>query len=419
MQFRILLISLAVISLAHPQSAQRLTLSQAIGLALKQHPLLAAARERLKAAQGKRVSARALPNLSLSLVAVGTSSDTPVLLEQTVELPFKRSLRRRLADAELAAAVAHYRAAELDVTFAVKVAYAELQQALAVHRLTEEAVELMSALWDLAHKQYAIGAVPFTHVTRMEIERQRAEQDLIEAGTELTAKQVALNLALGQDPTVPVSPADPLSYSPLTASLERLASVALQQHPRLMAEQSRLRALLLSVSSARAQRFPEFFVLARLGENERAVRLTSPRLGIGVTLPFLDFGRIKGEVAAAEAQRDEGAALLEQTKRAVLADVEIATKRLIAASTVVEAYQRTIIPAAEDLLKRVQAAYAEGGSTLPEVLDAQQTWRTARKEFVHAIAKYRMVVAELERAVGGNLPSGDENDTAGTALGRQ
>ncbi|MFN3421271.1 MAG: hypothetical protein ACK40X_06070 [Armatimonadota bacterium] len=34
-----------------------------------------------------------------------------------------------------------------------------------------------------------------------------------------------------------------------------------------------------------------------------------------------------------------------------------------------------------------------------EIIDAQQTWRTVRKEFVEAIADYRKALAALERAV--------------------
>lgn len=35
-----------------------------------------------------------------------------------------------------------------------------------------------------------------------------------------------------------------------------------------------------------------------------------------------------------------------------------------------------------------------------EVLDAQQTWRMARKELVQAIANYNKALSELERAIG-------------------
>jgi cobalt-zinc-cadmium efflux system outer membrane protein len=404
MVWRVILVTFAVVAFAQAQMPQRLSLSEAIALALKQNPLLVAARQRIEAAKGKRVSAKALPNPSLAIVPFGTISDNPFLLEQTFELPSKRSFRVKASENEFAATLADYRAAELDVLFAVKVAYIDLQAALAVQRLTEEAVELASTLYDLAQKQYAIGTVPLVHVTRTDIERRRVEQELVQAQSEVAVKQVALNVALGQDPSTPVLPTDELSYQPLTVSLEELKELALKQRPEVSSAQSRLTAQRFAVKSAQAQRLPDLFVLTRFGESERTLSFIAPRLGIGITLPFLDFGRIRGEVKAAKAQVAEQEALLEQTKRVVLADVETAVKKLIAAQTVVERYRQHIIPAAEDLLKRVKEAYAEGGSTLLEIIDAQQTWRTVRKEFVEAIANYQKALATLERAIGGFIP---------------
>ncbi len=214
---------------------------------------------------------------------------------------------------------------------------------------------------------------------------------------------------------MPVLPADDLAYQPVTVSLEALKALALQRRPEIVAAQSRLVARQFAVKSARAQWLPDFLLLAHFGESERALRVTAPRLAVGIVLPFFDFGRIHGEIRAAKAQVTEQEALLEQTKRVILAEVETAVKKLTASQIVVEGFQKRIVPAAEDLLKRVQASYAEGGSTLLEVLDAQQTWRTTRKELVKAIADYLKALAELERAIGGTLPvTGETANGKGT-----
>jgi cobalt-zinc-cadmium efflux system outer membrane protein len=394
---------------------QRLTLNEAITLALQRHPLLTAARQRIEVARGGLVSAKALPNPSLTAVPFGVPESKPLLLQQPIELPFKRTVRIKTAESEINAALADYRTVELDVIFAVKVAYVNLQAAVAVYRLTEEAVATARTLHDLAQKQFTLGAVPFVHVTRTEIERQRIEQELVQAQAEVAAKQVALNVALGREPSVPVLPADDLAYQPVTVSLEALKALALQRRPEIVAAQSRLVARQFAVKSARAQWLPDFLLLAHFGESERALRVTAPRLAVGIALPFFDFGRIHGEIRAAKAQVTEQEALLEQTKRVILAEVETAVKKLTASQIVVEGFQKRIVPAAEDLLKRVQASYAEGGSTLLEVLDAQQTWRTTRKELVKAIADYLKALAELERAIGGTLPvTGETANGKGT-----
>ncbi|MCS7224195.1 MAG: TolC family protein [Armatimonadetes bacterium] len=386
-----------------------LTKKEAIARALQQHPLLTAARKKSEAAQGRKISVSAFPNPSFVIVPMGTTADNPIVFEQVLELPFKRSLRVQASDREVAASLAEYQATVLDVTLGVKVAYAELQAAVSIRVLTEEAAELSRTLRDLAQKQHAIGAVPLVHILRTDIESQQVEQEVIQARAEVFARQVALNLAMGQETSVPVLPAEELSYQPLSLSAKALKALALEQRPEIQAAQHRLTAQRFIVKSLRAQRLPDLFALARLGEDQRAVRLTAPRFGIGITLPLLDLGRISGEIRAAQAQVEEQEAVLDQTKRVVLAEVETATQRVLAASQVVETYQQRIVPIAEDLLKRIKAAYAEGGSTLLELIDAQQTWRRTRRQLVEATATYVKAVAYLERAVGGELPLADTN----------
>jgi outer membrane protein TolC len=135
-------------------------------------------------------------------------------------------------------------------------------------------------------------------------------------------------VALGREPSVPVLPADDLTYQPVTVSLEALKALALQRRPEIVAAQSRLVARQFAVKSARAQWLPDFLLLAHFGESERALRVTAPRLAVGIALPFFDFGRIRGEIRAAKAQVTEQEALLEQTKRVILAEVETAVKKL-------------------------------------------------------------------------------------------
>lgn len=413
MFLRLISFTFIVFNFAQSQTPKSLSISEAIELALKGNPLIVAAKKRIEAAKGEEVSAKSLPNPSIAIVPIGTTTDNPILLEQVFEFPFKRYLRTKIAESEIDAAIYDYRTVELDVAYNVKIAYLDLQVAVAILRLTEEAFELARTFKDLAQKQHEIGTVPFVHVVRTEIESRRVEQELEQAKTEVIAKQIALNLALGQEPSTPVLPADELSYRPLTISPEELKKLALKRRPEILVAQSKLLAQRFAFKFAQSQKLPDFFLLVRFGESERAIRSSSPRFGIGITLPLLDFGSIKGEIQTAKAKVAEREALLEQTKRIVISEVEIAAKKLAAAQKIVEAYQQKIVPKAEDLLKRVEASYAEGGSTLLEVLDAQQTWRMARKELVQAIANYNKALSELERAIGevGQMGNGRISDS--------
>jgi len=382
----------------------RLSLSQALQLALQNNPRITAARQRVAAAQGRLSSARSHPPPELQLIPAGKIDDGQLVLFQSTEfLSGKQTFRSRAASAEAQAAEADLRAAVLSLAFDVTVAYVGWQEAVKVQQWTEESVALARRLHETAQKQYDAGDVPRAHVVRARIELTRVEQELVAARATTDVRRAALNALLARPPDALALPAEDLTYTPRDVDAARLHHLAASQRPEIQAAQFSAQSRTFAVKFAQAQRRPDLIFEWRsvsLRRNE------GRSIGVGLTFPLFDFGRIRGEVQAAKAEAAERSALLTQTQQAVALEVETALRQLQAARERVEAYASHILPDAEELMKMMQAGYPEG-VTMLEIIDAQRTLTTARIGYAQAVADYQRAIAELERAIGGKLPMRD------------
>ncbi|MCS6858697.1 MAG: TolC family protein [Abditibacteriales bacterium] len=383
---------------------ERLSLEQALQLALRNNPRITAARQRVAAAQGRVDSARSHPNPELQLIPAGKIDDAQLVLFQPTELlSGRRTLRHRAARAEAAAAEADLHAEMLALTFDVTTAYVAWQEAVKVQQLTEKSVALARRLHETAQKQFDAGDVPRAHVIRTRIELASAEQELTAARAMTDMRRAALNTLLARAPHTLAAPADDLTYTPREVDVSDLIGIALAQRPEIQAAQFNAQSGEFIVQFARAQRRPDLLF------EWRSVRLTRHEgraVGVGLSFPLLDFGRIRGEVRAAAAEAAARRALLVQVQQTVALEVEAALRRLRAAREQVEIYTKRISPDVEELMKMMQAGYPEG-VTLLEVIDAQRTLTTTGIQFVRAVAEHQRALTELERAIGGTLPASD------------
>ena len=129
----------------------------------------------------------------------------------------------------------------------------------------------------------------------------------------------------------------------------------------------------------------------------------SARIGLAIVFPFGDTGRIRGKVREAESQVREQEQLRNQTQLIVRREVVTAYTQLIVTSTLVQLYEQSILPQADDLLKKAQSGFSTGETTLLEYLEAQRTHRDTHIEHLGILGDNSRARAELERAVGATV----------------
>ena len=180
---------------------------------------------------------------------------------------------------------------------------------------------------------------------------------------------------------------------------------ALTGRPDVVGAQATLEARQAEVQVLRRSRLPNIELQARRGSffgqgsNSYALRAV-------VTLPIFDFGSIKRERRALEAEVGAQQATIDLLRSQIATQVEQALLRLQQQQQTVARYRTGIVPQTLDLLRKTQIGYAQGASTYLEVLEAQRTLRQVQTEYLQALVGTRTQEAALEGALG-SAPTAD------------
>lgn len=309
----------------------------------------------------------------------------------TLETNGAQRYRTNQARAQLQGAEADARTTRLTVRQAVADAYSDLQVANSALQNERDVYALTSRLADLTQNQFQLGAAPETNAIRTRIAVTQEEQNLTASANQVRVARAALNVLLGRAPDTPVDAAQPLGYNAVL-SLEhaRLLAEAVQARPEIRSASAGISAAQAAVGLEKAQYFPNLTLGRQLDVGPVAV---------GLILP-LDLGSIKNAISKSQQDVKVQQSLLAQARLNIAQDVETGYLNLTQAQRAVTLYQQGILPQSESLLSRVTQGYAIGASTILDVIDAQQTYRTTRNAYYAAIGSYNRAVDQINRAVG-------------------
>jgi cobalt-zinc-cadmium efflux system outer membrane protein len=127
-------------------------------------------------------------------------------------------------------------------------------------------------------------------------------------------------------------------------------------------------------------------------------------LSVGVSIPLLNRNRNLGNIEAAAA-RQAGARLRRQyLEGTVPIEVQAAWERYVAARRALEVYNQGIVEQSEKNLNVIRQAYTLGQLRILDVLNEQRRMIDTQLAAIDASAEEARALAELVRAVGGNLP---------------
>lgn len=386
--------------------AQRLTLEEALRIAGQNNPQLIASTHQVAGAQAN-LSGQKQP-VNPSLFITGTTN-TPSGLDPsdptkygvlyTLETSGRQRWRTGQARAQLQGVQADAVTARLVVQQGAAGAYADLQAANGNLQTEREAYDTAKRLYELTTKRVGLGDAPASNATRTRIALTQEEQNLVKAVSVVRQARAALDVQLGRNPDLPIDAADPLVFTPLTLKLEDLQTLALRSRPELRSAEASHRALDATVKLQRSQFYPDLL----LGANPRT--LGDSQVQISVALPLFDFGSIRGAVNKAKEDVKVQDAQIVLVQQQIRLDVQTAYIALSQSQRLVTSFQDGILPRTQTLLDQVQQGYALGASSILDVIDAQQTYRTARNDYNNALGDYRRALAQLQRALGAPIPT--------------
>lgn len=451
-----------------PATEPEVALDELVRRVLENNPQLPAARANQDAARERLNVLRSRPNPVLQLVpGIGgtrEARDEEVILAQPLDVFGQRRAQSGVAAAELRRAQAETTLAERTLVVQVKNAAADLFAAQEAESLGVAQVDVAQAFRNAAARRAQLGDVPPVQVQRADLELLRVQNDLTNAQTERLARRAALNQLIGQAPETPLRVALPLASGltdllrlrgPVTPNATQLGTTgnipsvpplvtppttapsgtatpatgapvvgssaqvgsnlvgargqilpnALSTRPDLLSAQATLEARQAQVEVLRRQGRPQLEVQGR--RSAFFGRNGSYALRAVVTIPIFDYGSLKAERRAAQADVRAQEAQILVLRSQVSTQVEQALLRLEQQRQTVERYRAQpngIVPLTLDLLRKTQIGYNAGASTYLEVLEAQRTLRQVQTEYLQALVGVRVSEAALESALGAAPP---------------
>ncbi len=396
-------------ALVFSQSAQRLSLKEAIEIALQYNPEVVGARRGVDAAKGRFWQGISPPPASLSWEydyipkggGINTYGERVIGVSQSFDFPTTIALRGSSLSSETDAAEADFLSTSLSITTQVKLAYYGVLAKQEKIRLAEENLGIADDFASKADIRYNAGEGTNLEQLTAKVQRTQA-QNLVEvARNELRLAASELNFALGggekqlgQDFAL----TDSLVYKPHALLLDSLVEWAQQSNPMLQSAQFRLSAASVNRSIAWSSILPSF----NLSYSRQAQAGNSNLYGVafGISLPIWFLLDQRGQVQEATAEHARVESELTSKQNFVSLDVKTAYLEYKNDERQAQLYQSELLPQAYEAYRAAATSYQAGEITYLEFLQARQTLISARSTYIDALYHYNAAIAFLEKAVG-------------------
>lgn len=379
------------------EPAGPLALTDAVALALRANPTLAAAAREVDAVHGQVQQAGLLPNPELAAQVEDTRRDTrtsTLVLNQPIELGGKRAARVRAAEGAREVAAAALATTRADIRGEVIGAFFDVLIAQEGARLAAESKALAQRATATVARRVAAGKVSPVEETRARVAEAGVAVEQTQAESALRAARSRLAALWGNaTPRFERAVGDlapPEAVADLAARLD--AAPALRQAG---AEVVRRRAV---VELERARRIPDLTVSVGIKRDE-ALGRNQAVVGLAVPLPLFD--RNQGKVAEALAREDKARDELAAARFRLAAEAAQARERLESARLQADTLAREALPGAERALEAATKGFELGKFDFLLVLDAQRALFQARSQHLRALAEAHRARAELDRILGG------------------
>ena len=378
------------------------TLGEAVGRALRFSPAVQAAQIEIDARRAENMQAGLRPNPGLAgeVQNVGQDEQQATLeLSQLIELGGKRLKRIRAAELEVGVAAWDYEAARLRVASNTAQAFVDVLACQSRIDVLTDLVAVSKKLAGAAAERVQAGGANPVEAKRAQIEIARAKGELsAENALVKVAKQRLANNWGSENADFGWAEGQLTSTNHLPSPGE--LSVHLDSNPdvaRWATEMTRRKAL---VNLARANAVPDLTIGAGVSRLESGDE-TGAILNLSVPIPLRN--RNQGNIAAAETRIFKGHRESLSAKIDVRAVFLEAYGRLVAAAEKLEALEKEVLPAAQEVYEATSTGYAEGKFALLNVLDAQRTLFATRLEIINVRADFQKAKVQIEALIGRGL----------------
>ena len=366
---------------ASPQGPVKITLDDAIQMALAHNHTLQAERVTIQENEAQEITANLRPD--------------PVLMGDAQFLPafnanqFDSNYLDNLADNERT------------LSFQVATLFTNAQLAESTIELAKQDLKSFQNSVDISKERYRAGDISEDDYLKIKLQLLQFQSDSAQAELQRAQALSDLRQLVGRE-SVPLDydVAGPFDYQPLQAKMEDLEVKALATRPDLRAAQQGVTAANSQYELAKANGKRD--VTGQINYTHVADLSTVSLFG-QIQIPIFD--RNQGEIARThfaitQAQEQEKAA-----SDQVITDVEDAYDGLQSNDEIVQLYRSGYLDDAQQDRDISEYAYKRGAASLLDFLDAERSYRATQLAYRQSLAAYLLALEQLREAVGTrNLP---------------
>ena len=395
-----------------PQApAMRITLDEAIRLALQHNHALLAARTTILQNQALETTANLRPNPTLSWDAqflpifqpnqftadyINNSAQFDLGIGYLFERGKKRQHRLQAAKDQTTVSRSQVTDNERQLTFNVSQQFIGVVLAQSTVDFARQDLDSFQKTVDISEERYKAGAISEGDFLKIKLQFLQFQTDLSAAVLAKVQAIAALRQLVGFESVPDMFDVEgQLDYQPVHAGLEDLKALAMRTRPDLLAAQQ-------SVIAARSQELlAEANGKRDVGASFNYSHVAATNTGaffFNVQLPIFD--RNQGEIARTRYAITQSQEQASEASQQVMTDVLDAYEALRSNDQIVQLYRGGYVDAAQKSRDISEYAYKKGAASLLDFLDAERTYRSNQLAYRQALASYMTALEQTRQAVG-------------------
>jgi len=388
----------------------RITIDEAIQMALQHNHNMLAARTTISQSEAEETTANLRPNPSLfadwEYLPLNHSSQNSQYLHDSTEgdlglsylLERGKKRQHRLQAAKDITAQTRSLVAdnERGLTFNVAALFVNAQLAESTIELAEKDLKSFQQTVDLSELRYNKGAISEDDYLKIKLQLLQFETDYHQAELAKVQALSDLRQLLGYESvSADYDVAGAFDYQPLKGNLEDFQLKALQTRPDLRAAQQ-------GVIAAKSQ----YELQRAIGKQDVTVQGNYSHVnGINAasfygSIPLPIFNRNQGEIARTRFAITQAQELEKATNGQALTDVRDAYEGLRVSDKIIQLYRSGYLDVAEKDRDIAEYAYKQGAVSLLDFLDAERSYRATQLAYRQSLASYLLALEQLKQAVG-------------------
>ena len=406
-------LALGLAGVAFAQRPARITLDQAIQLAVQHNHSLQAARTMIQQNQAAEITANLRPNPTfftdweyLPLFSrpqgqtiseyIQSSTEGDLGLSYLIERGHKRQRRLEAAMATTAVTRATVADNERGIAFQVGSLFVNAQLAQSTFDLAQQDLKSFQQTVEIGAIQFKDGTMSENDYLKIRLQMVQFETDVQQAMLNKAQALSDLRQQLGYE-SVPAEydVVGEFEYRPLVVTLEELQQKALQNRPDL-------RAAVLGVTAANSQ-----YALAKANGKQDPTFSGNYSHVNGIngatwsfSIPLAIFDRNQGNIAQTRIAIRQAEEQQKGASSQVLTDVKDAYEALQESARIAQLYRGSYLEVAQKSRDISEYAYRRGALALLDFLDAERSYRATQLAYRQAVAAYLTSLEQLRQAVG-------------------